>query len=60
MAELARKTCEACGGSADPLQNAEIDRLHKQIEHWKIVCRHHLARPGCLRAAGALEPTRST
>ncbi len=44
MAELAKKTCAPCSGSTHALKDAEIDRLHADLDQWEIERGHHLAR----------------
>jgi len=44
MAALADKTCVPCKGGVSPLAGKELEKLSKQLPHWKVVDAHHITR----------------
>lgn len=44
MTSLAEKTCSACSGDIPALGKAEIDRLLKDLNEWRVERQHHLAK----------------
>jgi len=40
----ARRRCIPCSESTGVLSDAEIERLHADLEHWEVKRGHHLAR----------------
>jgi 4a-hydroxytetrahydrobiopterin dehydratase len=44
MTDLADKTCVPCRGGVPPLARAEVERLLRELDGWKIVGGHHLEK----------------
>ena len=44
MAALADKTCVPCKGGVSPVAGKELEKLSKQLPHWKVVDAHHITR----------------
>jgi 4a-hydroxytetrahydrobiopterin dehydratase len=44
MSSLASKTCVPCRGGVPPLKGKELESLHQQVPHWKVINEHHITR----------------
>lgn len=44
MSDLASRDCVPCRGGVPPLEEAEIQRLLKELEGWEVVEAHHLRK----------------
>ena len=44
MTDLAAKTCVPCRGGVPPLQGPELEKLQRELPHWRVVDEHHLER----------------
>ena len=44
MSSLANKTCVPCRGGVPPLKGKELEGLHQQVSHWKVINEHHITR----------------
>jgi 4a-hydroxytetrahydrobiopterin dehydratase len=44
MTELAERTCVPCRGGVPPLTPEQVAALLTQVEGWKVVENHHLAK----------------
>ena len=41
---LAEKHCVPCRGGVPPLKGEELERMKSQVEGWRVVEEHHLAK----------------
>jgi len=44
MTALADKNCVPCKGGVPPLAGKELEKLLKQLPHWKVENAHHIMR----------------
>jgi 4a-hydroxytetrahydrobiopterin dehydratase len=44
MSDLAAKACVPCRGGVPPLKGEELASLEKQVNGWKVMEGHHLAK----------------
>ena len=44
MSSLASKTCVPCHGGVPPLTGPQLDELSKQVDGWRVIEEHHIAK----------------